>query len=205
MLSAGEIFTLFFVTLGPLKLLGPYGQQTRDLDAVALRITALRVFVVSLAAVLVGGYLGSALAVKWHVSIPAIEIATGVVFFLVAINLTLASYDATKSARTSEPLPPSAMAATVRLAFPLVVTPYGIAALVTLLLMSDSATQVRAIYAILAAVMVADLLAMLFVRQITRGVMLYVVQVLASVLGVLQVGLAVQIIIRGLTDLHVLS
>jgi len=29
--------------------------------------------------------------------------------------------------------------------------------------------------------------------------------VLASVLGVLQVGLAVQIIIRGLTDLHVLS
>jgi len=46
--------------------------------------------------------------------------------------------------------------------------------LVTLLCISDDAAQVRTIYAVLAAVMVVDLLAMLFIRQITRGVTLYV-------------------------------
>jgi small neutral amino acid transporter SnatA (MarC family) len=46
---------------------------------------------------------------------------------------------------------------------------------------------------------------MLFVRQILRPPVLLVLQVLGAVLGVLQVGLAVQIIIRALRDLHVLT
>jgi hypothetical protein len=29
LLSAAEIFTLFFLTLGPLKLIGPFAQRTR--------------------------------------------------------------------------------------------------------------------------------------------------------------------------------
>jgi len=37
------------------------------------------------------------------------------------------------------------------------------------------------------------------------GPMLLILQVLGAVLGVLQVGLAVQIVIRGLRGLHVLS
>ena len=44
----GEIFTLFFITLGPLKLLAPFAQQTRGLDPPALRAICLRIFVISL-------------------------------------------------------------------------------------------------------------------------------------------------------------
>jgi multiple antibiotic resistance protein len=61
------------------------------------------------------------------------------------------------------------------------------------------------IYLLLLTVMILNLLAMLFVRQIMRGPMLLVLQLLGAVLGVLQVGLAVQIIIRGLRELHVLT
>jgi hypothetical protein len=49
------------------------------------------------------------------------------------------------------------------------------------------------------------LLSMLFIRQIMRGPVLLALQVLGAVLGVLQVGLAVQIIIRALRDLQVIA
>jgi len=97
------------------------------------------------------------------------------------------------------------MAASLRLTFPLVVTPYGIAALIALLTGSDDPTTVKEIYIVLVAIMVLNLLAMLFIRQIMRGVTLLILQVLGAVLGVLQVGLAVQIIIRGLRELQVIS
>ena len=59
MIGPGEIFTLFFVTLGPEKVIGPFAQQTRALEPAALRGIALRVFVLSLFAVGVGGLSGA--------------------------------------------------------------------------------------------------------------------------------------------------
>jgi multiple antibiotic resistance protein len=58
-LGVSTIFILFFITLGPLKLLGPFAQQTRELDPAALRAIAVRVFVVGLIAVVFGGYLSA--------------------------------------------------------------------------------------------------------------------------------------------------
>jgi len=45
---------------------------------------------------------------------------------------------------------------------------------------------------------------MLFARDLVREPVLLILQVLGAVLGVLQVGLAVQIIIRALRELQVL-
>jgi multiple antibiotic resistance protein len=201
MFGAGEIFILFFVTLGPLKLLGPFEQQTRDLSPTTLRGIVVRAFAIALIAVIVGGTLGTALAAKWRISVPAIEIATGLILFLVAIRLVLAPYE---PAPTPQPLPEAPMTAALRLTFPLVVSPYGIAALIALLASTDDPAMIRATYVILIIVMVLNLLAMLHVRSIMRGLTLLALQVLGSVLGVLQVALAVQIIIRGLRGLQVI-
>jgi multiple antibiotic resistance protein len=203
MLSLGGIFTLFFITLGPLKLLGPFARETRDLDTRAMRNIALRAFFIGVVAVLVGGYVGSALALKWSVSVPAILIATGIIFFKVAIDMVLAPYAPVHS--QPEPLPEQPMAATLKLTFPLLVTPYGIAALIAAIIATNDPARLGAIYGLLVAVMVLNLLAMLFIRQIMRGPMLLALQVLGAVLGVLQVGLAVQIIIRAFHELHVLA
>jgi len=201
MFGTGEIFILFFVTLGPFKLLGPFEQQTRDLSPVALRGIAVRAFAIGLTAVIVGGTLGTTLAAKWMISVPAIEIATGLTLFLVAIRLVLAPYEPSPAL---PPLPEAPMAAALRLTFPLVVSPYGIAALIALLASTDDPAMIRATYLILITVMVLNLLAMLYVRNIMRGLTLLVLQVIGSVLGVLQVALAVQIIIRGLRGLDVI-
>jgi multiple antibiotic resistance protein len=203
MLSLGAIFTIFFITLGPLKLMGPFAQQTRTLDAAVMRGIAVRAFVIGLVAVIAGGYIGAQLAIKWTISVPALLIAAGIIFFLVAIDLVLAPYAVTRA--DPEPLPQQTMAATLKLTFPLVVTPYGIAAVIAAVIGADSSTRVGEIYLLLVAVMLLNLLAMLFIRQILRGPVLLVLQVLGAVLGVLQVGLAIQIIIRALRELHVIA
>jgi multiple antibiotic resistance protein len=203
MIGLGEIFILFFVTLGPLKLLGPFAQQTHDLDPGMLKAIAVRAFAIGLAAVIIGGYLGAVLASKWMISEPAILIATGIIFFLVAIGLVMAPYQPVHA--VPPPLPRSPLAASLRLTFPLVVTPYGIAALIAVLSIVDAPASLAEIYGVLIAIMVLNLLSMLFVRRIMVGPVLLILQVLGAVLGVLQVGLAVQIVIRGLRGLHVLS
>jgi multiple antibiotic resistance protein len=196
MLGLGTVFTLFFVTLGPLKFLGPYAQQTHELDAAALRAVSVRVFIIGLISIVIGGYVGSVLAAKWQISVPAILIATGLIFFLVAIRLVMAEYNPVPPA-PPRPLPPEPMAAALRLTFPLMVTPYGIAAVIALLTMAEDVERTRAIYIILVMIMVLNLLFMIYIREIMRGVILLVLQVVGSVLGVLQVALAVEILIRG--------
>jgi multiple antibiotic resistance protein len=203
MLGVGAIFTIFFITLGPLKFLGPYAQQTRNLDIAALRVMAWRVFVLGTIAVVVGGYVGTALAANWNISLPAILIATGIIFFLVAINLVMAAY--APAHVQPEPLPEKPMVAALQLTFPLIVSPYGIAALIAAFSATHDARTTLQIYLLLIAVMVLNLLSMLFIRQIMRGPVLLGLQVLGAVLSVLQVGLAVQIIIRALRDLQVLA
>jgi multiple antibiotic resistance protein len=203
MLELGQVFTLFFVTLGPLKLLGPFMQQTRELDARAIRAIAVRAFAIGLAAVLVGGAFGTALAANWRISVSAIEIATGIIFFLVALGIVMAPYQET-APQHAQPLPSAPLAASLRLTFPLLVTPYGVAAVIAVLTVEKDRGAVAPVYALLVAIMALNLLAMLYARQIMRGIVLLILQVVGSVLGVLQVGLAVQIVIRALRELHAL-
>jgi multiple antibiotic resistance protein len=203
MLDATQIFALFLVTLGPMKILGPFAQQTRDLEGPALRGLAFRVFAVSVCGLLAAALLGNALLERWNISLPALLIATGIVFFLVAIRLVLSPYEAERTAPA--PLPQSPWAATLRLTFPTVLTPYGVAAVIALLAGTDDPARVRMVLLLATAVMALNLLAMLYARNIMRGVALLVLQVLASVLGVLQVALSVQIVLWALEELGVVA
>jgi multiple antibiotic resistance protein len=202
-LSIGEVFTLFFITLGPMKLLGPFAQQTRNLDSAALRAMAWRVFLIGTVAVLIGGYVGTALALKWNLSLPALLIATGIIFFLVAIKVVMAPYSSVH--QTTEPLPEKPMVAALQLTFPLVVSPYGIAALIAIFAGEGNPGIEKQIYLALLGVMALNLLSMLFIRHIMRPSVLLVLQIVGAVLGVLQVCLAVQIILRAFRELHLLA
>jgi len=203
MLGPGEIFTLFFITLGPLKVLSPFAQQTHGLAPAVVRGIAIRVFVLSLFAVAMGGLLGRALALNWDVSMPALLISTGVIFFLVALQVVLEQYEPPKEAIASS-LPSDPTAAALKVTFPTVVTPYGIAALIALLAATNQSTSQAMIWGILFGVMVLNLLAMLAAHAVMHGVLLLGMRLLGAVLGVLQVALAVQIVLLALRKLDVL-
>jgi multiple antibiotic resistance protein len=200
--GTGELFTLFFVTLGPVKILGPFAARTQHLDPEARRAIALRVFVLGLIVLLAGGWLGSTLAKNWDISHPALLIATGVIFFVVALNLVMEQYEPPQSV-APVPLPEKPVAAALQLTFPLVVTPYGVAGLVAVLSSSQDSWRTELVLGIAAGIMVLNLLAMLAARAVMRGMYAMSLRVLGAILGVLQVALAVEIVIRGLQELEI--
>ncbi len=204
MLGPGEIFTLFFITLGPLKVLGPFAQQTRGLAPAAVRAIAIRVFALSLIAVALGGWLGRGLALNWSISMPALLISTGVIFFLVALHMVLEQYEPPKEVAMA-PLPAKPISAALKITFPTVVTPYGIAALIVLLSATGETAHPGLIWGMLFGVMVLNLLAMIFAHAVMHGAFLLGMRLLGAVLGVLQVALSVQIILLALRRLNVLT
>jgi len=211
MIGPAEVFTLFFVTLGPLKILGPFVQRTRGLDAPTLRRVAFLAFVIATASVVAGSLLGRAVANNWHVSTGSLLIAAGLIFLLVALRQLLEQYEPHAAAPThveaqlTDSPAKTPMATALALVFPVVLTPYGIAAAIVLLAGSADAERTAIIIALLAAVMGLNLLAMLFARKILVGGVMIVLQVLGAVLGVLQAGLAIEFLVRGLRQLGVLS
>lgn len=201
--SLGAVFTLFFVTLGPLKILGPFAQRTAALDPATTRRIALLAFVIGVLAVVLGGFIGRALLESWGVSIPSMLIGGGIIFFLVGLRLVLEQYEPQHESQPALPAKP--FAAAMQLTFPTVVTPYGIAALIVLLAGSNDTTRTLGILAVVIGVMVINLLAMLFARQVMGGVIAVGLKLLGAVLGVLQVALAIEMFIRGLRELGVLD
>src|SRR3974390_748820 len=135
MLGASETFTLFFVTLGPLKTIGPYAARTRGISEEHAHKVALWAFLIATISVVVGVLLGAFLAGTWHVSPSAMTLAAGIIFFLVALRQLMEQYNPGRV--HLEPLPAAPMAAAAQVVFPIVLTPYGIAAAITLLATSQ--------------------------------------------------------------------
>ena len=204
MVEPAQIFTFFFVTLGPLKLIGPFVARTRELDLARSRQIALWAFTVATIAVVAGGLLGSNLLVMWRISMPALQLSGGIIFFLVAMRQLLEHYEPPREGAEPAPLPAAALPAAARLVFPMLLTPYGVAAAIALLASSASAERTATILGVLVAVMLMNLLAMWFARQLLVGPVLVILQVVGSVLAVMQVALSVQFVLTGLRALGVL-
>lgn len=200
-----QMFAFFFVMLGPLKVLGPFVQRTRGIDDAKVSQIAWWTFVVATVGVVAGGLLGTILLTNWQVSIPAMVLTSGIIFFLVALRQLLEQYEPAHDASPPEALPASPLAAACRIVFPIVLTPYGIAAVIALLGASGGTTRTTVILLLLVAVMVLDLLAMKFARRILVGFTMIVLQVLGAVLAVLQVALSVQIMLLALKSLGVVT
>lgn len=199
LLDTGQLFTLFFITLGPLKLLGPFAQATHTLDSRALRMLALKSAALGIAALAAGGFIGRSLAMKWMVPVGVLQFTAGLIFFLIAMHGVLAQYEV--APHPTDAAPPSPM----KIAFPMLVTPYGIAAVILLLTLSGDAERTANTFAMLALVMVLNLLAMVFVRSIMRPAAVAVLQVLGAVLGVMQVALSLSIMLAALYLMNILA
>jgi len=201
-LGVQKLFTLFFVTLGPIKLVGPFARSTTMLTEPELRGLAVRAGGLAALIAIAGGFLGRALLDSWQIPVFALRLTAGLILFVVAFRLVLAPYDAP----APHPAPGAAVErpTAMQLVFPMVLTPYGIAAVIVLLAISHEAERTVVILAALLAVMLLNLLSMAFVRPILRAVA-PVLWAVGAVLGVLQLALAVQIILTALRGLGVLA
>lgn len=190
-LSAVQVFTLLFVMLGPLKFLGPFVAGTRSLDNAAVRSLAVKATIMATVTVVVGAFVGKTMMQNMGIGLPALLLAAGVVFFLVSLKLVMAEYE-------HPPAPGSATPLTAfTTAFPLVVTPYGMAGVIALVTVADDTKRVNTILGIVMVMMVLDLVFMIFARPILKTLGLPF-RLFGAVLGIIMLALSVELMIDGL-------
>jgi multiple antibiotic resistance protein len=135
--SIGKVFTFLFLTLGPSKIIGPFVEMTRGRDDAFKRQLAFQGILISALAMLAAITVGADTLHSWGISVGALQLAAGIVLFLIALRTVLAQYAPKKpGAQAPEsdnsPAPSASDLAFSPLAFPTIVTPYGIAVLILL-------------------------------------------------------------------------
>lgn len=190
-----KVFTYLFLMLGPIKIIGPFAQMTRETDFQFQRQLAFRAFTLSCAAIITASF-GQLLLKKWQVSPASLLLTSGIILFLVALNTVLEQYTPSAKSNTSAQAPSLALAF-APLTFPIIITPYGTAALVIILAISSDVTYTLSVLGIALGVMVLNLFGMIFAQKILKFAQ-GPLMILGAVLAVLQVALGVQIMLLGL-------
>ncbi len=204
-LPLAQVFTILFLMLGPFKLVGPFLQGTQGAEPASLRKAAVLATTFAAIALLFAGLLGETLLASYGIPLDVLRLSGGVILFLVAIRTVLDQFAAPEPPVAGDAQEPQAMLklALRPLAFPGIVTPYGIAALVVFLAFSQSVEARLTIAAVVVAILALDFVFMLAARRL-RVVFALALPVLGAVLGVVQVALGLQIVNVALRALSVL-
>ena len=201
-LSLGEAFTFLFVALGPLNVIGPFATFTRGRDAAFKRGLAFRAFLVAAIALLFAATLGAKALQAWGISVGALLLAAGAMLFLVALQPVLAGYSprgGQVQAIPAVPAPSEPELAFSPLAFPTIITPYGLALLILLFTLYPFGSGGLGILAIASFVLALDLLAMLCTDLLAKIPFIKPgLDILGCVMGVLLIALGVQAVADGL-------
>jgi len=194
------VFTIFFMLLGPVKLIPAFAGVVREKDDAFRRAVAIRAALVATGVVVFVALAGGTVVSKYHISLDGLRLAGGLVLLVAALN-TIFPKAQPPSAQGANATP--LQLAVSPLATPIIVPPAGVAAiLIFTMLAAEYPGMKQAVAISLAVIMVLDLLVMVFNRTILKvpGLML-VLQILGAVLIFMQVALAVETILVGLRHL----
>jgi multiple antibiotic resistance protein len=197
MITPAFIFTIFMLTLGPIKTVPAFFTLTQDQAPTEARALALKGTIVATAVSLVIALAMTVVAARWRISADDLRIAGGILLFIAARE-TIGQF--------SRPAPPPAPShkhpAVTPLAIPIIVTPWGVTAI---LFFSELAYGdqglLTIVIGILLLIMVLNLIGMLLARQIVACVGMIAFQVLGWIFAVLQAGLAVDAVVTSLRNL----
>ena len=197
-LGLSKIFTFFFLTLGPKAVIAPFARSTATLDPSARRNGALATTGISLASIVIAATIGVRVLTNWGISTGALLIAAGLILFLVALDSIREQYEAGDKPVATPDGDASIRRLASRLAFPYVVSPYGVAVVILVLTSRPGFVPITPIFAMLGGIMLLNLLAMLGANRIASSPYIApAFAVVGAVLGVLQAALGIQAILVG--------
>jgi multiple antibiotic resistance protein len=199
MSQTSQIFTFLFLMLGPFKILAPFAKITRGADQKLTRQIAFRAIVFSSVALLLAAVIGENMLNKFGIPLPILSLAGGLILFLVAL-LNIIQQFAPPATNEGPVAPPTLNMAINPLAFPTIVTPYGIAAVIVFLSISPDLNSKLTVGAIILGIMIINLIFMLIYRYIFK-VLAVALPILGAILGVVQVALGLMIMYNSLRKL----
>lgn len=184
------------ITVGPLKAAIVYATLTGGADKALRRAIAFRTVIVATLVLLIFVVFGEFILRIFHISLPALKLAGGLILLLFALGMVMG--DDQNGLGSGGPV--TIAVATYPLAMPLMATPQGIVTVVTLAAAKPELSNIILLIVILLAIMGLNLVVLLSANKILGkggGAM----QVVGRVVGLLLAGLAMQLMILGLTDL----
>ncbi|MEK1887350.1 MAG: MarC family protein [Phyllobacterium sp.] len=197
--GARKMFLMLFLMLGPIRILVPFMAIAGDCAPGFRRRMATRAILFSAAALAVAGLLGRTMLENFEISLPVLAMTGGIILLLVALRTVLQPSAGPPDRLTEPGQPPDLGLALTPLAFPTIVTPYGIAAVIVFAtLASGHQTEGLTVAAIVLLILALDWMAMMFAETILRWIGT-ALQVLAVVLGVTQAALGLQIILHSIS------
>ena len=199
------IATILFMTIGPLKIIPTFVKLTLQSDRDVIKKLALRAFALSTSAIVVVAVASQNLLDKYNMSLSALIAAAGIVLFLISINMVLSQYGTNDSKKSSEP-PENPLTALISpLTFPTILTPHGIALVMVFMSIAQQVDgNANQILVLIIVIMILNLICMLYAKQILNFLKPTVLQVLGLVLGIIQLGLAINYIFAAI-DLQILT
>jgi multiple antibiotic resistance protein len=197
-LGLSKIFTFFFLTLGPKAAIAPFARSTAGLEVGTQRKIALATTGISLVSILIAATIGVRVLNNWGISTAALLVAAGIILFLIALESIRGQYapDDQKAANRIQHV--SILQTAYKLAFPYVVSPYGVAVVILVLTSRPEGVPIEPILAMLGGIMLLNLVVMLNAQRIAASAYIApIFAVLGAVLGVLQAALGVQAVLTG--------
>jgi multiple antibiotic resistance protein len=193
------IFTVFMLTLGPIKTVPAFFAMTQNQAPDSARVLALQGTMVATAVSIVIAVVMTGIAASWRVSPDDLRIAGGILLFTASRQMI------SDFGRPGSPLQsatPSQHPAVTPLAIPIIVTPWGVAAILFFAdLAYDDLKMSAIVVGILLLVMLLNLVGMLLARQIIARVGMISFQVLGWILAVLQAAFAVDAVVTSARNL----
>lgn len=197
------VLTVFFMLLGPAKIIGPFAGLTRGADTKFKRDVAIRGAVISTAICAFAALAAGILLNRYRISLDGLRVSGGLVLMISALQ-TIFRKDEHPGPDVDTPTALQLAASPV--AVPIIVPPAGVIAILMFTMWEPQFPGIRQAVALsLAAMMAANFLVMFFIDRVVRipGLMI-VLTVLGSVLIFMQLGLSAEMILTCLRSLGVL-
>lgn len=201
------IFTILFLTLGPLKTIPVFAKMTNDTSTTFRQKVALTSTLVATVIVVLVALIGKSILNRWGVSPDALKIAG-------ALLLLNAAFGILSKFSLPQPSQPQATPAAEEssnsvaispVAIPGIITPYGIVAILVFFAKANGETYLQIkILGLLLLMMFLNWLAMIYARQILQKINIVSLLLAGWVLAVMQAGLAIQVMIESLRNLKII-
>jgi len=191
-----QIFSILFLMLGPFKIIGTFTKITHGADPKLVSAISNRAVLYASIALVLAAVVGESVIMKFGIPLPVLALSAGIILFLVALMNIIQQYGLDEPSPVV-PDPPTMKMAMTPLAFPTIVTPYGIATVIVLTAISPELQDKVTVLVIVLIIMVINLILMMVNRYIYK-VLAVCLPILGAVLGVIQVALGLKIIYNSL-------
>lgn len=197
-----QLWSAFFTllaTIGPVETAALFASLTSGVHRAHRTSLAVRAILVAFGLLLIFAFAGNLFLVLLHVSLPAFQIAGGILLFLQALTLTFskAGLSSISEGEHREAEKPGDIAV-FPLAFPIIAGPGSLSAIVLLMGRVDGWANGAAIIAMLTLCLALTFIAMLAADRLLERLGKTGADVVGRISGVLLAALAVQFVLDGL-------